>query len=331
MPNRASFSINTTFDSVFESDVKTVQKVVQPVQLSYVCMDDLELKESEFMILLDSLLPHEREKILKNRLDQDRKRSLFSILLQRKTIREKLLCSDEDFEIMRTAEAKPFAVSKKRDVDNWNYNVSHHGPFVGIVSHEDYIVGTDIVQLRVRSSWTKGAISYIDMFQAQFTPGESRAAKRCATDAERYKYFFVNWSMKEAYIKAVGRGLGMDLQSLHFMISFDANCNQGQCRGSAKLFVRGSLMTDWSFQFQELDCNHVITIAKGPMDHVSQSYASGASLKFSQPKCSEDSPREVNGLADLTPVSLSKQIHVEVGVKKMYLDDLFDGNNPLHG
>jgi 4'-phosphopantetheinyl transferase len=338
MPNTANISINTSFelqhDAFFNSDSKASQRDRQSLRLSYVCIDDIDLQPSEFVTLVDCLLPHEREKIMKYRLDQDRKRSLFSTLLQRKTIRDKLLCDDDDFEIRRTTEAKPFPVSKNREVGNWNYNVSHHGPYVGIVSHEDYITGADIVQLTARKSWMKGAISYIEMFHAQFTPGESRAAKSCATDTERYKHFFVNWSLKEAYVKAVGRGLGMDLQALHFVISFDANSGNGQCRGSAELVVHGRRMTEWSFCFQELDSNHVITVAKGPLHDVTQSYESAAALRVSQPKkhpVAEESPRGVDGL-DKPPtghIFPTNEVAIDVGAQKLQLDDLLSGSSVL--
>ena len=33
-------------------------------------------------------------------------------------------------------------------------------------------------------------------------------------DSSRYMFFFIFWSLKESYIKAIGLGLGFDLQKV---------------------------------------------------------------------------------------------------------------------
>lgn len=280
--------------------------------LRYVCTDDIEFSTIEFNALVECLLPSEREKVMKYRVQDDRKRSVLSILLQRKTIRDKLRCDDDDYQISRTRESKPYAVSNRRNVSNWNYNVSHHGAYVGIVSNADYIVGADIVKLEVRESWDQGAAAYIDLFQDMFTPAERRFAKSHHIESNKYRHFFVNWSLKEAYIKAVGMGLQMDLHSLHFVISFEKGLSPGECRGTAQLYILNRIAKGWSFAFRELDEFHVFTIARGPLDDVSSSYAKAANIsESSQPK----TPPAVCRTSQVTST-------FDVHVKRLHLEDL---------
>jgi len=71
------------------------------------------------------------------------------------------------------------------------------------------------VDLLTRSPSIKKAQDYIDMFTDQFHPQERAAMLAEPTEAARYVRFFVNWSLKEAFIKAIGLGLGFDLQKVY--------------------------------------------------------------------------------------------------------------------
>jgi len=103
----------------------------------------------------------EKAKIEKQRIRDDRKRSLLSLLMQKEMIKHVFHCSSIDFEIKRTLEVssdiiykaiaifimqqnKPFVVVEEKYVSNslksWNYNVSHHGQFVAIASLSNLLV-----------------------------------------------------------------------------------------------------------------------------------------------------------------------------------------------
>ena len=316
------------FSEALQGDVKCdLQGAMGSIPVHFVNVDSMDMTPTEFSALVDCLLPKEREKVLRFRKENDQKLSLVSALLQRRTIRESLCCGDGDYEIMRSKEGKPYPVSSTRPVANWNYNVSHHGSFVGIVSDTDHIVGADVVELHVRRTWTKDAAAYISMFQSQFTPAELRCAKGCRSDVERYRHFFVNWSLKEAYIKAVGTGLQMDLQALHFVIYFDnpdsheeTTGGHMRCRGTAHLYIRGRLRNDWSFVFQELDASHVITVARGPVHDVAPTFGLSAGMSIAAPKEEEPRPNV------LSPPSVTAVTPLTMSIRKLALEDLLTEN-----
>ena len=49
------------------------------------------------------------------------------------------------------------------------------------------------------------------MFNRQFHPMEIRTMKLELTEQLQYLTFYVNWSLKESFVKAIGTGLGYDL------------------------------------------------------------------------------------------------------------------------
>lgn len=132
-------------------------------------------QSAEWNIFLSFVSDEERIKIMKFRFDDDRKRALVSILLQKAFVRHRIgAANDEDgdtggFIIRRTPEGKPYASLKGRmattaQLGHWNYNLSHHGQFVAIVSHPKYIIGIDLVDISTRSPSIRTARSYVEMF-----------------------------------------------------------------------------------------------------------------------------------------------------------------------
>jgi len=249
----------------------------------------------------------DRAKILKFRFEDDRKRALLSVLMQRALIREYLgLEDDSGYEVVRTTEGKPFArsLSSSRPVGSWNYNLSHHGNFVGIVSHPLLLVGVDIVDTRMRSALSSSAQEYIKSFDGYLTSPEVHAILSQDTEERRYEVFFILWSLKEAFIKAIGIGLGFDLLEISFTLPRLLHQNhqqqsqkerddddayehdehfQGRLFGKAEATIRGVAQNDWSFQYFSLDERHIMSIARGPIEQGIESYRQAACLTTPSP------------------------------------------------
>ncbi|KAL5732180.1 hypothetical protein ACHQM5_004828 [Ranunculus cassubicifolius] len=122
----------------------------------------------QFSFILSTLPSHEHSSIMKFVHFIDQKRSLVSRLLQYSLIHQLTDLPFDKIIINRTMEGKPYF----ERTPNFNFNTSHDGDYVGIVSEPFFIVGLDI--------------------------------------------FCRYWCLKEAFIKAIGSGLGFTLRRLEF-------------------------------------------------------------------------------------------------------------------
>lgn len=98
-----------------------------------------------------------------------------------------------------------------RDID-LHFNVAHSGEWVicGIDNHE---IGVDIELIKPIE------LSIADRF---FSPAEAVLIKHLTTNLDdRYRMFYNVWSLKESYIKAIGKGLSCPLNSFACLPSMD--------------------------------------------------------------------------------------------------------------
>jgi len=248
---------------------------------------------------LDSILqnlsllvsPEEKTKIEKLRIKEDRKRSLLSLLMQKEMIRHVFKCSEDDFEIKRTLENKPFVVVGEKYVSDslksWNYNVSHHGQFVAIASLSNRLIGVDIVEISTHNPRYNSASNYVSMFESQLTSKELTNILSSSTDIAIYRQFAIYWSLKESFIKAIGKGLGFDLKQIEFEIHLVDSDETHQLRGSAMATIHGKQRKDWSFDFFCLDTNHLLTLARGPLNDVDMVWCDDEKKKLCDLQCNE--------------------------------------------
>jgi len=202
---------------------------------------------------------------------KDQRLALGSRVLQRKLIQELFRqVPMAQIDIQRTPEGKPYwrrDISKNDEVDSncmdvpvsWNYNVSHHGTVVVIVAHPHALVGVDIMQVSERPNAKTTSIGgFFRAFESYFNANEWDCI-RCSSDAnEQYERFYRLWSLKEAYIKAVGIGLGFSLLRAEFF--FDERDAQWHLR------LDGEIARAWRFDSTFVDATHIVSVAYGPLD-----------------------------------------------------------------
>lgn len=238
------------------------------------------------------LLPaHELQKVMRFLFAKDQRLALASRLLQRRLIQELFNVPISQIDIQRTPEGKPFwnrkqPVANGDDVppETWNYNVSHHGTVVAIASHPHRLVGIDVVQISERpgNNRTTGIEDFFRAFENHFNISEwtfirSGSSAASPSPDDQYKRFYQLWSLKEAYIKAVGIGLGFALLRAEFAFN-DAHKEW-------QLTLDGRLASDWRFESMQLDATHLVSVAYGPLDAMwspaTSSIFSSSSVAFS--------------------------------------------------
>ena len=140
--------------------------------------------------LLELVSPKRREKVIRYRMPDDRKRSLGAGIILREILRENGL---NESDLRYSENEKPVA-------DSVFFNVSHAGDYVVGVS-SDCEVGCDIEKIRKAP---------MEIAQRHFRATES-AYIDASTD--RDKAFFTLWTLKESYMKMTGRGMSLPLDS----------------------------------------------------------------------------------------------------------------------
>ena len=241
-------------------------------------------KEDEFNQIVNKLNEIEMERINRFRFKIDAYRSLVGRYLIRKMVQEySIECNDYDKYLKRSKNNKPYVDMKillmdynnsnenNNNIINFNFNVSHHGMWVGGVSSLKYLVGIDIMSY----DYPKGCDTVEEFFKLmrrQFSDAEWSIIYKSSitTDADnnndeliQLKTFYHFWSLKEAYIKAIGVGLGIDLKTIEFRFVND-NDNILLCK-EAYLVKDGVELRQWKFQIHHPDEEHVVSIGIGPL------------------------------------------------------------------
>ncbi|WP_250414124.1 4'-phosphopantetheinyl transferase family protein, partial [Staphylococcus aureus] len=128
----------------------------------------------------------------------DQLKSLLSDLLIRYIIVNKFQLKNNDLIFYKNTFGKPFL----QNIPNFHYNISHSGNWIVCAIHSQQI-GIDIEKIK---HFDYGIIlpSFSDYEKSYFTN-----ISKC--DADRM--FFYIWTLKESYVKALGQGLYIPLNS----------------------------------------------------------------------------------------------------------------------
>lgn len=151
--------------------------------------------------LLGLVSPERREKVIRYRMPDDRKRSLGAGIILKRILQENGL-SESD--LRYSENEKPVADS----MNSVFFNVSHAGDYVVGVS-SDCEVGCDIENIRKAP---------MEIAQRHFQAAES-AYIQAAPD--RDKAFFTLWTLKESYMKMTGKGMSLPLDSFEIVRTTD--------------------------------------------------------------------------------------------------------------
>ena len=165
-------------------------------------IDDSELKEAFFM-----MSDERKEKCLRYRFDDDKRRCIAADMLVRSFISEQTGIQAGEIRFSCRAGGKPFA----ENADMF-FSVSHSGNYVAAAFSETDEVGADVECIRpVPASVMRFFCSENDV---SFILGGKALEDCCGnsgnklTDEKVLERFFRVWCFKEAYFKRTGEGIG---------------------------------------------------------------------------------------------------------------------------
>lgn len=163
-------------------------------------------REMDLTPLIHKVSVARQAQIKRYRFQDDKIRCLFSELLIRRILREKYIINNKDIVFSLNMYEKPTIISPIEQ----EYNVSHAGSWiVAVISMLP--VGIDVE-----------VIKPIDMAVAHrfFSPIECSQLAELTLDQQLIRFYEL-WTLKESYIKAVGKGLSIPLNSFSFRFQPD--------------------------------------------------------------------------------------------------------------
>ena len=176
---------------------------------------------------------------------KDRRSYLLAHCLLRRALSQYISIPPADWEFTRTLLGKP-AVQTPVEVANLEINLSHTAGMVACALTTAGAVGVDVETVKPRD--------HLKLARRFFAPEEVSQLERLP--APRHDHaFFRFWTQKEAYIKARGLGLSLDLASFWFPNVM------GETIEIAFAKEMDDDPADWQFHRHEPDDNHKIAVA----------------------------------------------------------------------
>uniref|UniRef100_A0A7S2MRD3 holo-[acyl-carrier-protein] synthase n=1 Tax=Haptolina brevifila TaxID=156173 RepID=A0A7S2MRD3_9EUKA len=196
-----------------------------------------------------------------------------SRLLQRRACFEATSVAFSQVAIERTKGSKPFMANKPRYAAgalsggaNWNFNVSHEGKYVCIATEPAMVCGVDVAAPEAhRGGKKRGIDENLNMMKGQLTNSEMFTIQSARPDEQRMEDLFRRfWSLKEAFTKARGDGLGFEFSRCDFALGEMVTGSNGQPVQLATVKVDGKPLPQWRFFIQDMSEGHWISVARGP-------------------------------------------------------------------
>jgi 4'-phosphopantetheinyl transferase len=170
----------------------------------YVCKIDCRIPDEEFGRLLSYVDSGKRARIQRFRRWQDAHLSLFADLLARSVIGRRLKLAPEN--LIFTVD--PFGKPSLDDHDSIHFNVSHSVNRVACVIDRGP-VGIDIEEI------SEADLSIANEYFA------ASEVEYLLTELNPVDAFFDLWTIKESYIKFIGKGLSQPLNSFNVLLGRD--------------------------------------------------------------------------------------------------------------
>jgi len=127
--------------------------------------------------------------------------------------------STEAMKFAVTAEGKPY-IATQTLIPPVAYNITHDNNLIamafapGTLNPPAFSIGIDVMKVKIPGRETLN--SFINIVGDQLTQLEHRLLRVGIPEMERLQRFFWMWTLKEAYTKALGLGLGFDFRRVEF-------------------------------------------------------------------------------------------------------------------
>jgi 4'-phosphopantetheinyl transferase len=161
----------------------------------------------QFLPLLNS---EEKERYQRFHFDHDRHTYLAAHALVRITLSRYAHCTPAQWRFIRGAQGKP-ELEAAPDLPPIHFNLSHTSGMVACAVTLNRACGVDVERTRTMKDMAGIAEAVFSNAEIAFFDQQS--------EADKAQIFFKFWTLKEAYIKAIGQGLSASLKGISFEIA----------------------------------------------------------------------------------------------------------------
>jgi len=182
-------------------DMKLEEKKIK--NLIYLSKINPSLSQDKFNDLLQLISKENREKCHRFKFKEDALRTLYGELMVRYFLCQQFAFKNEAIEILKSDEGKPYI----KDFPI-HFNISHAGDFV-VCAFSEQEIGIDIEQIKEIDL----EIGKRFFCQSEY---EDLLAQKITDQRD---YFFSLWTLKESYMKWLGTGMSIPLNSFCFKIT----------------------------------------------------------------------------------------------------------------
>ncbi|EGO01734.1 hypothetical protein SERLA73DRAFT_177190 [Serpula lacrymans var. lacrymans S7.3] len=200
------------------------------MQVWAVTYDQSEIPEQLFQSSLLLVDPSAQARIKRYYHREDACRTLIGRLMPRILLKERGVERDA-MAFGATDAGKPYITTKGLDPP-LAYNVTHDQGVVamafgnGHLGPPAYTIGVDVMKVHIPPRTT--FLSFVDSVGSQLTAREHDTLLVDVAEDEALRRFFWIWTMKEAYTKALGLGLGFDFCRIEYDAVSDTLTIDGQ-------------------------------------------------------------------------------------------------------
>jgi len=174
-----------------------------------ITLDDLPAADANAVALLSAV---ERARAERFRFEQHRRMYVRAHAALRLLLGRYLQAPPVSIEIVPDRNGRPVLA----DCERLHFNLSHSGAIALVAVSCIAPVGVDIEELRDISD-------FVHLAHRCFAPDEVEHVLRLAP-ADRLRAFFVTWTRKEAYVKALGLGLSFPLDAFSTVRADGSSC-----------------------------------------------------------------------------------------------------------
>ncbi|KAB5550081.1 hypothetical protein PHYPO_G00049610 [Pangasianodon hypophthalmus] len=217
---------------------------------------------AEWLLAARCVQPEERERIGQFMFSRDAKAAMAGRLLIRKLVCVKMGLPWDGFRLDRTTRGKPYLAHPSSGTSSapWSFNISHQGDFAVLAAERGRQVGVDV--MKTTRPGSSSVQEFFRVMKRQFTDFEWRTITSAQADWDQLHLFHRHWALKESFIKAIGSGLGFNLQRVEFHISPN-QMQEGRVFCQTKMHLDEEEEEDWTFEECLLDVHHHVAVALG--------------------------------------------------------------------